>query len=276
MYELKAVALISGGLDSQLAAKLLIDQGVKVIGVHYNTGFIGQMNQELVTQIEGNLGIELKILEVDEEDYAQLIKYPAFNYGSGINPCIDCRIYILKLAKKLMTDTGAKFVLTGEVLGQRPMTQSKESLELIQKESGLGDKLLRPLSAKLLPPTLAEKKDWIKRDHLLGIKGRSRRRQLELADEYGLQEYTQPAGGCILTEKAFSRRVQDLFNHQGREQTGPVDLKLLKYGRHFRLSEAGKAIVGRDEEENGELSRFLDRRWGIQLKNFPGPLTLVP
>lgn len=275
MNEVTALALISGGLDSQLAAKIVIDQGVKVVGVHYDTGFIGGIDQELVAQIEANLDIELKTLTVNEEDYTQLIKYPTFDYGSGVNPCIDCRIYILKLAKQVMTDIGAKFVLTGEVLGQRPMTQNKDSLALITRESGLEDRLLRPLSAKLLPPTLPEQKGWINRHELLGIEGRSRKLQLELADQYGLEEYHQPAGGCLLTEEAFRRRVQDLFDYLGREQTSPIDLKLLKYGRHFRLSEVGKAIVGRDEEENDKLKRFLHRRWGIRLKNFPGPLTLI-
>ncbi|MCF7891157.1 hypothetical protein K9M78_08070 [Candidatus Bipolaricaulota bacterium] len=271
----KCLALISGGLDSQLAAKLIATQGIEVIGVNFRTGFISEDDEELYRQIENDLGIEIRILGVPEEDYLELIKSPEHGYGSAMNPCLDCRIFILKRSKKYMEEISADFVVTGEVLGQRPMTQRKDTLELVKRESTLDGKLLRPLSAGLLAPTIPEEKGWVDRKKLLDIEGRSRKRQLELADQLGVNNYSQPAGGCLLTEEEFGHRIQEVFDHKGKDKTTASDLKVLKYGRHFRLPDGAKAIIGRNEEENESLEEFLDDYWSIRIVDFPGPLTLI-
>lgn len=271
----KSLALISGGLDSQLAAKLIAAQGIEVIGVNFRTGFISEDDEELYRQIENDLGIEIRILGVPEEDYLELIKSPEHGYGSAMNPCLDCRIFILKRSKEYMEEISADFVVTGEVLGQRPMTQRKDTLELVKRESTLDGKLLRPLSAGLLAPTIPEEKGWVDRKELLDIEGRSRKRQLELADQLGVNNYSQPAGGCLLTEEEFGHRIREVFDHKGKDKTIASDLKVLKYGRHFRLPDGAKAIIGRNEEENESLEEFLDDCWSIRIVDFPGPLTLI-
>lgn len=272
----KALALVSGGLDSQLAAKIVKDQGVEVIGANFRTGFSSEGDEELFSRIEKDLGIEIRSLSVDGEAYLGIIKEPEHGYGSSMNPCVDCRLLVLQEAKSYMEEIGASFVITGEVLGQRPMTQQEGTLDLIRKESGLGDRLLRPLSARLMEPTLPEKNGCLDREKLLGISGRSRKRQLELADKYGLDHYTQPAGGCLLTEEEFGHRIQEVFDHKSRQETTMRDLKLLKHGRHFRLPNGSKAIIGRNEEENERLSDFGNKEyWRLELASVPGPLTLV-
>ena len=271
----RALALISGGLDSQLAAKLISEQGIDVIGVNYRTGFTTENNSKLFTRIEEDLEIEIRRPEVDETEYMEMIKFPEHGYGSAMNPCIDCRALVLQEAKNYMKEISADFVVTGEVLGQRPMTQRKDSMDLIKRESGLGDRLLRPLSAKLLSPTLPEEEGWVNREQLLDIEGRSRKAQLELAEELSIQHYSQPAGGCLLTEEEFGHRVRELFDRRGREEVSATEIKLLKNGRHFRLNEGAKAIIGRNENENDKLSNFASDFWVLRVKDFPGPLTLV-
>lgn len=271
-----ALALVSGGLDSQLAAKVVSEQGVEVIGANFRTGFSSEGDRELFSKIEEDTGIDIRFLSVDEEEYLKIIKDPEHGYGSAMNPCLDCRILVLREAKKYMEEIGADFAITGEVLGQRPMTQRKGTLELIKRKSGLSDRLLRPLSAKLMDPTVPEEEGCVNRDDLLDISGRSRKRQLELAEKYGLNNYSQPAGGCLLTEEEFGHRIQELFDHKGREESTLKDLKLLKHGRHFRLPDGSKAIIGRNEEENEELQEFLNESyWRLELESVPGPLTLV-
>ena len=271
----RALALISGGLDSQLAAKLVSDQGVEVIGVNYRTGFTTEENQGQFDDIERDLEIEIRRPRVNEEDYLDLIKSPDHGYGSAMNPCIDCRALVLREAKSYMEEISADFVVTGEVLGQRPMTQRREPMEALKKDSGLGDRLLRPLSAKLLPPTLPEKKGWVNREELFDIEGRSRTVQLELAEEFGIDHYSQPSGGCLLTEEEFGHRLQELFDLKGRKKVTAEDVKLLRHGRHFRLPGDAKAIIGRNEEENNQLSQFESDFWRLRVSEFPGPLTLV-
>jgi tRNA U34 2-thiouridine synthase MnmA/TrmU len=273
--ERRALALISGGLDSQLAAKLVSNQGVEVVGVNYRTGFTTEENQGQFDSIERDLGIEIRRPRVDEEDYLDLIKSPEHGYGSAMNPCIDCRALVFQEAKSYMEEISADFVVTGEVLGQRPMTQRHEPMETLKKNSGLGDRLLRPLSAKLLPPTLPEEKGWVNREELLDIEGRSRTVQLELAEEFGIEHYSQPAGGCLLTEKEFGHRLQELFAMKGRKEVTVDDVKLLRHGRHFRLADDAKAIIGRNKEENHHLSEFESDFWRLRVSEFPGPLTLV-
>ncbi|MEF8797882.1 MAG: asparagine synthase-related protein [Candidatus Bipolaricaulota bacterium] len=271
----RCLALISGGLDSQLAAKLIAEQGNRVVGVNFRTGFISEDDRELYREIENDLGIEVRMLRVPEEDYLELIKSPKHGYGSAMNPCLDCRILVLREAKKYMEEISADFVITGEVLGQRPMTQRKDTMDLIKRESGLGKRLLRPLSARLLSPTLPEERGWVDRDKLLDIEGRSRKVQLKLAEKLGINHYSQPAGGCLLTEEEFGHRIREVFDHKGKDKTTVSDLKVLKYGRHFRLPDGAKAIIGRDEEENENLEEFLDDYWSIRILGFSGPLTLI-
>ncbi|MFB6291192.1 MAG: hypothetical protein ABEJ25_05650 [Candidatus Bipolaricaulia bacterium] len=272
---IKSLALISGGLDSQLAAKLVADQGVEIVGVNYRTGFTTDGSSELFDRIEEDLEIDFRRPKVDEHKYLEIIKLPEHGYGSAMNPCLDCRILVLREANKLMDEISADFVVTGEVLGQRPMTQRQDTMEMIKTESGLGDRLLRPLSAKLLSPTLPEKEGWVDREKLLDIEGRSRKVQLKLAKKFGIDHYSQPAGGCLLTEEEFGYRLRELFDLKGREEATLEEVKLLKHGRHFRLSKDVKAIIGRNEEENQRLSEFDSGFWTLRVGKFPGPLTLV-
>ncbi|MCK4245369.1 MAG: hypothetical protein KAX20_07070 [Candidatus Omnitrophica bacterium] len=243
--DIRAVALLSGGLDSVLALKIVLCQGIKVKGVNFITPFLKEQ-QKIIIEQAGELGIPLMTMSLNK-NYLDLVRRPKYGYGKWFNPCIDCRILMLKKAKSLLKEKDS-FIVTGEVLGQRPSSQYKDALLIIEKEAGLSGRVLRPLSARLLPPTIPEKEGLIKREKLLDISGRSRRRQLELAKEFGISKYLSPAGGCLLTEKEFSRRLSDLFEHKKRIETS--DVELLKVGRHFRLSPKTKLIVGRDEREN--------------------------
>lgn len=241
----KALGLFSGGLDSIIAAKIIKQQGVKVELVSFTTPFFSPKNaREMAKQVK----ISLKVFDVTR-DYLKILKSPKHGYGSEVNPCIDCKIFMLKKAKEYAKKIGASFIFTGEVLGERPMSQNVQALTLIAKESGLDGKLLRPLSAKLLPITEAEKK-WINREKLLDIQGRRRDRQTELAKEFGIKSYPKPAGGCLLTQREYACKVRDLMKNKKRISIN--DIKLLKIGRHFRIGR-NKIIVGRDEKENKKL-----------------------
>ncbi len=248
----KALVLLSGGLDSALALKIIRDQGVEVVAVNFTSPFSAR--DQGVCSLSVKVARELKVpcrVVVKGEDFFQVIRRPRFGYGKGVNPCIDCRIYMLKKAKKMMKELGARFIVTGEVLGQRPMSQHLDALNLVEKEAGVKGKLLRPLSARLLPPTEPEKKGWVDREALLAIKGRSRKEQFQMVKDYRLRNYGSPGGGCLLTERVFAARAKDLFKH--RQRLRLADLCLLKTGRHFRLGE-NKIIVGRNEAENALLA----------------------
>jgi tRNA U34 2-thiouridine synthase MnmA/TrmU len=276
MEKAKAIALLSGGLDSTLAAALTKRLGFGVIGVNFSTGFCtGQGRCDTVLAAGRVLGIPVRLLDVADE-YLDVVRRPKFGYGSGMNPCLDCRIFMLKKAKELMEKEGAEFVVTGEVLGQRPMSQHYRALKLVAEESGLGDRLVRPLSGRLLPATYPEKRGWVRREDWLDIQGRSRRRQLALAREWGIEEYTQPAGGCcILLEKTYAARLKDAFAHIGADKMTKEDFALLRFGRHFRLSPKVKVIVGRDETENAVLAGFARGRLRLEFLDVPGPTALV-
>jgi len=202
------------------------------------------------------------------------VKHPKHGYGRNMNPCIDCRIFMLKRAKAYMEESGAAFIVTGEVLGQRPMSQRKDAMHLIEREAGLEGFILRPLSAKVLPITIPEKEGWVDREKLLNISGRSRKPQIELADHYGIHDYPCPAGGCLLTDPGFAKRMKDLMVHVPNFSLN--DVHLLKMGRHFRLSHTIKLVVGRNEEENQKIQTFAQGE-DILLKvsSFPGPLSLL-
>jgi tRNA U34 2-thiouridine synthase MnmA/TrmU len=273
----KAIALLSGGLDSTLAARVILEQGLELEALNFMTVFCTCTNRGatcLASQkaVE-TLGIPLKVFNVSEE-YLEVVKHPRHGYGSNMNPCIDCRIFMLKKAKARMEESGSAFIVTGEVLGQRPMSQRRDAMRLIEKEAGLEGLILRPLSAKGLPVTIPEKEGWVDREKLLKIQGRSRKPQIELAGHYGIHDYPCPAGGCLLTDPGFAKRMKDLMVHNPDFSLN--DVHLLKMGRHFRLSREVKLVVGRNEEENQKIQTFAQKE-DILLKvsSFPGPLSLL-
>jgi len=274
---MKAIALLSGGLDSTLSAKIVMEQGIELEALNFLTVFCTCTNRGetcLASQKAVNaLGIPLKVFNVSEE-YLNVVKHPKHGYGSNMNPCIDCRIFMLKKAKAYMGDAGASFIVTGEVLGQRPMSQRRDAMRLIEKEAGLEGYIVRPLSAKFLPATIPEKEGWINRENLLGIQGRSRKPQMKLADHYGIHDYPCPAGGCLLTDPQFAKRMKDLIFHNPNFFLN--DIHLLKIGRHFRLSPHLKLVVGRNEEDNRKIQTFAQEE-DILLKTLhhPGPLSLL-
>ncbi len=248
---IKAVGLLSGGLDSTLAAKIVHDLGIEVHGIYFAMPW-GCCNKAKAMEVAEQLGIKFTVLQLDEQ-YLEVVKKPKHGYGSALNPCVDCRVHMFSRAQKYMNAIGAQFVFTGEVLGQRPMSQRRDSMRIIEKESHLEGLLLRPLSAHLLDPTIPEEKGWVNRDKLLSFSGRSRSEQIQLAKELGVTDYLPPAGGCLLTDKNFARRMQDSFNHGYRNFRETI---ALKWGRHFRLAPEFKAVLGRDQEENESLRAF--------------------
>jgi tRNA-specific 2-thiouridylase len=274
---MKAITLLSGGLDSTLAAKILLEQGIELEALNFLTVFCTCTNRGetcLASQKAVDaLGIPLKVFNVSEE-YLEVVKHPKHGYGSNMNPCIDCRIFMLKKAKAYMEGSGAFFIVTGEVLGERPMSQRRDSLRLIEKEAGLEGFILRPLSAKLLPASIPEREGWVDREKLLRIQGRSRKPQIELAEHFGIHDYPCPAGGCLLTDPGFSRRMKDLILHDPDFFLN--DVHLLKMGRHFRLSPKIKLVVGRNKEENQKIQTFArEEDILLKLSDFPGPLSLL-
>jgi tRNA U34 2-thiouridine synthase MnmA/TrmU len=242
----KAIGLLSGGLDSTLAVRLILEQGIEVKAVNFVTPFCtctkkGCQNE--AKKVSEKFGIELKIIGFKEE-YIALVKNPKYGYGKNMNPCIDCRIFMFSKAREIMEETGADFVFTGEVLGERPMSQNLRAMKIIEKESGLEGRLLRPLCAKHLPPTIVEKLGIVDRDRLLSVTGRSRKPQISLARSLEIDDYPCPAGGCRLTDPNFARKLRDAFDHN---EDSLVDITLLRYGRHFRLPSGAKVIaVDRD------------------------------
>lgn len=268
---MKAIALLSGGLDSILAAKLILEQGIEVEGVTFETPFFGARKARKVAQ---NIGLPLFTMDITEE-HLEMLKAPRYGYGKNMNPCIDCHILMLKTAGKRMEATGADFVVTGEVLGQRPMSQGRQSLDVVAKKSGYPEHILRPLSARLLAETKPEKEGKVERQKLLDIQGRSRKRQLEMATQYGITGYSTPAGGCLLTDPMFAKRVKDLFAR--RRDFRIRDIELLKFGRHFRINETSTVIVGRNSFENEAIQRlYKEEDIIIQMAYFPGPTVIVP
>lgn len=274
---MKAVTLLSGGLDSTLAAKVVMEQGIELEALNFMTLFCTCTHRGatcLASQkaVE-TLGIPLKVFNVSEE-YLSVVKDPRHGYGRNMNPCIDCRIFMLKKAKAYMQDSGAAFIVTGEVLGQRPMSQRKDAMRLIEKEAELEGFILRPLSAHVLPMTIPEKEGWVDREKLLKFQGRSRKPQIKLAEHYGIRDYPCPAGGCLLTDPGFAKRMKDLMLH--KPDFSLNDVHLLKVGRHFRFSDGVKLIVGRNEEENQKIETFAhDGDILFRVSGFPGPLSLL-
>jgi tRNA-uridine 2-sulfurtransferase len=253
----KAIALLSGGLDSTLAVKMMLDLGIEVEALNFTspfctcTGKNSGCKSEAV-RVAQEYNIPIKVVHKGL-DYLEIVRNPVHGYGKGINPCVDCRIYLLKKAKEYMLESGADFVFTGEVLGQRPMSQRRDTLRVIERESGLEGLLLRPLSARHFEPTIPEKEGWVDRDKLLAIEGRSRSVQMQMAEDLDVKNYPCPAGGCLLTELSFVPKIKDVFDHS--EELNLRDFKLLKTGRQFRIGPQSKAIMGRSEVDNNQLER---------------------
>ena len=252
MKNMKALGLLSGGLDSTLAVKLILERGIDVEAINFVTPFcLCRKGGCGASEAAKTFNIPLKMVSAGT-DYLRVVRNPRFGYGKNMNPCVDCRIFMLKKAKKYAKQIGAKFIFTGEVLGQRPMSQHRGALDLIEREAGLEGKILRPLSGKLLPKTEAEEKGYINEEALRDIRGRSRKRQIEMTKEFNIVNYPCAAGGCLLTDKEFANKLRDLFQHKKRVTVKEVNL--LKVGRHFRFGN-NKIIVGRNEAENGVLLR---------------------
>jgi tRNA U34 2-thiouridine synthase MnmA/TrmU len=241
------ILLFSGGLDSILACKLLQDHSVTLRSVHFSTPFTKDLDWPRKT--DALLGLSTTFLALGDA-YLDILRSPAYGYGANLNPCIDCRIMMLQRAKELFDEMEASFIVTGEVVGERPMTQSKNTMRMIEKRSGLDGLIVRPLSARLLPPSIPEQTGVVDRERLLNLSGRGRKRQLELAKNYGITEVPTPAGGCLLTDPSFSTRVKDLMDHG---ELTRENVQLLLHGRHFRLVTGGKAVVARNEGENARL-----------------------
>lgn len=287
--KIKAIGLVSGGLDSTLATKLLMDQGIEVIPVNFSTGFCvtsvrrkTRRGDEPIHRLKNEalrageiLGVPVQIVDISSTYMDEVVLHPRYGYGKAFNPCVDCRIYMLRKAKELMERWGAHFVYTGEVLGQRPMSQQLRQLRNIEKQSGLEGLLLRPLSAKLLPPTIPEQKGWVEREKLLDISGRSRKVQLALVEKLSIPEYAQPAGGCCyLVDHNFARRIKDVLNHNHWQNPGRDELAILPVGRYLRLDDEWRITVGRDEGENNFLMNFRNKYISFQVPDFGSPITL--
>ena len=268
---IKAIAILSGGLDSILAVKLAQKQRIDVSGLTFTTPFFSAIKAQMAAD---HIHLPLMVKDFTAE-HLQMLKSPRYGYGKNMNPCIDCHTLMLKMAGKIMEDTGADFLVTGEVLGQRPMSQTKQSLYVVAKNSGYADYILRPLSAQLLEPIKAEREGKVDRSGFLAISGRGRKDQMRLAEELGIRHYPPPAGGCLLTDPIFSRRLRDLLSHAEDRQIR--DYELLKYGRHFRVEDTGKIIVGRNQTDNEALRKLsTDDDLVCNMVDFPGPHVLVP
>ena len=273
----RAVALFSGGLDSTLSILTVLRQGVEVTALKFLTPFEQDIfdrafcSKCLFPSAE-KFGFEVKLREITDR-FIEVVKKPKFGYGKNMNPCIDCRILMLKEARDFMKKTGADFIIAGEVLGQRPMSQRKNVLYLIDKEAGVTDYVLRPLSAKLLKITIPEVKGIINRDMLYDFRGRSRKPQINLASEFGLKDYPAPAGGCLLTEPNYAHRLRELLTYTPDPDFH--DLTLLKIGRHFRFSPTCKIVVGRNKAENEKIWSLSVKGCFLKVEGYGSPTTLV-
>jgi tRNA-specific 2-thiouridylase len=284
----KAVALISGGLDSMLATRLMLDQGVHVEGINFYTGFCVEGHTHAIRNkdkdkpkrnnalwVAEQLGIRLHIVDVIEE-YKDIVINPRHGYGANLNPCLDCKGFMVRKAHEWMQEHDFDFIVTGEVIGQRPKSQRRETMPVVARESGAGDHLLRPLCAQLLAPTLPEREGWVDREKLLDFNGRSRKPQMALAEEFGFRDYAQPAGGCcFLTDANYSHKLADLWKARGERRYELDDIMLLKVGRHLRPADHFKVIVARDDGENRFLHGYRKRFAHLHATSHKGPLVLV-
>lgn len=268
----RALGLCSGGLDSMVAAMVLRRQGIDVHWITFETPFFSAEKARKASRL---LDVPLTVEDITPP-YLEMLRDPPCGYGKNMNPCLDCHALMFRLAGERMRSEGYAFLFSGEVLGQRPMSQTKPSLRYVEKHSGQEGWILRPLSAKKLPETLPEKLGLVDRNRLLDLSGRSRKPQMDLARQLDISEYPAPAGGCLLTDKGYSARLRDLFDHT--ERCSDNELHLLKHGRHFRFDERTKAVVGRTRADNQKILEHVDpgRDAVLNLCDFPGPVALLP
>jgi tRNA U34 2-thiouridine synthase MnmA/TrmU len=284
----KALALISGGLDSLLAAKVMQEQGIHVEGVNFYTGFCVEGHTHAIRKkdkakpkrnnalwVAEQLGIKLHIVDIVDE-YKDVVFNPKHGYGAHMNPCLDCKIFMVRKAAEWIEEHDFDFVITGEVIGQRPMSQRKDTMPVVQRDSGIGDRLLRPLCARNLPETLPEREGWVDREKLYDFSGRSRKPQMALAAEFGFEDYAQPAGGCcFLTDEQYSVKLADLWQARGKREYELDDIMLLKVGRHIRPAPHFKLIVAREEGEGKFLQGYRKQYPNLKTTSHGGPLTLI-
>ncbi len=284
----KALALISGGLDSLLAAKVMLEQGIHVEGINFFTGFCVEGHTHAIRKhaaakpkrnnalwVAEQLGIKLHLVDVVDE-YKQVLFEPEYGYGAHMNPCLDCKIFMVRKALEWIKEQGFDFVITGEVVGQRPMSQRKDTMPVVARKSGAEDLLVRPLSGRNLPPTLPEREGWIRREALLGFNGRNRKPQMALAAQFGFQDYAQPSGGCcFLTDAQYSVKLADLWHNRGKRDYELDDIMLLKVGRHLRPSPNYKLIIAREEGEARFLHGYRKQFLTLTTVSHPGPLALI-
>ena len=271
---MKAIALFSGGLDSTLAMKLIIDQGIEVIAININTGFGSTKDRlEHMQSMCDQVGAELKIIDIQNEFLQEVLFDPKHGYGKNFNPCIDCHAKMFAVAKRVMEAENASFLISGEVMGQRPMSQNKDALQTVLNESNCDGILVRPLSAKALAPTIPEIEKWIDREKLEGIVGRGRERQMQLVKEINLENFESPGGGCLLTDENFSKKMVDFIKYDTFEVK---DIPVMKFGRHFRLNDGAKLVIGRDKDENKHLENIKNEKYyHIKTIGLPGPHSLL-
>ena len=284
----KAVALISGGLDSLLAAKVIQEQGVHVEGINFYTGFCVEGHTHAIRKkdrakpkrnnalwVAEQLGMKLHIVDIIEE-YKEVLFNPKHGYGANLNPCLDCKIFMVKKAHEWILENGFDFIITGEVIGQRPMSQRKDTMPVISHDSGAKDLLLRPLCAKNLPETLPEREGWVDRGSLYDFSGRTRKPQMALAEKFGFEDYAQPAGGCcFLTDAQYSVKLADLWQARGEKNYEMDDIMLLKVGRHLRPSQDFKLIISREEGEGNFMQGYRNQYVSLRTISHPGPLALI-
>jgi len=284
--QIRAVGMLSGGLDSMLATRIMVNQGIQVTALHFRTGFsyvernraAGRRPSGLTDaeRAAGILGVPLEVVDVTK-GYIPIVLNPRFGYGSGMNACVDCRIFLLQQAKVWMEAHDYHFVFTGEVAGQRPKSQMRPTLRTVERESGLEGYLLRPLSAKLLEPTIPEQRKWVDRERLYSISGRGRKEQIALAEALGITEYAQPSGGCCyLIHQAYCHRLRDFLDHEGENALTTAQVQLLAVGRHLRLNSGRRVVVGRHERENDYLENCGVMGVRLTTPDHPGPVTLMP
>lgn len=266
----KALAMISGGLDSILAAKLIKDQGIEVIGICFKSYFFSEESAKRMTK---QIDIPLEVIDFSEE-HMNMVKNPKHGWGKNMNPCIDCHAMMMRYSGKLLEQFNADFIITGEVLNQRPMSQNRQALNIVKKESGFADKILRPLCAKNLDETEMERSGLVDREKLLNITGRSRKAQMELASKWGITEYPSPAGGCKLTEPGYAIRLKDSLDNS--EFVSENEIELLRYGRHFRVSENAKIIAARTGDEVKEIKKYIDDSFiAMNASKYTGALVII-
>lgn len=270
---MKALALFSGGLDSLLAIKIIKDMGIEVLALHFDIGFIGKNDKsEALKAILDQIDVPLKVVDIKRQFFNEVLFEPKYGYGKYFNPCIDCHGNMFSHAFSMLESEGASFVISGEVLGQRPKSQRAEALLQVEKLCNAQGLVVRPMSAKLLPITIPEQKGWIDREKLLDIHGRGRERQLKMVEEYGIKNFAKPGGGCLLTEISIANKIKDLKSHR---EIVFEDMEMVKYGRYFILPNGARCIVARNEEENRKLSFQHPKMSKIELLDCVGPLALV-